>query len=277
MKWFTLRQRNIRMTITVAIRLVLACCWLIFWGTPALSDVALDVLVAAYPEQLATHDDQNLVWKDGIRQPLSDGQTNKTFDDLLNHPSIIDQFKIRYRLGPQTTSPAINEDPGRIRNEDFFKKMYGDCRKGEVADQLRRVAWLPHRGGETILATRVNGVAEKLEQISAELEKLPPSITRYAVPSAGVYSCRKIADSGLISMHSYGAAIDLNDKFGDYWLWNKKSDGTFNRRHRIPDQIVDIFERFGFIWGGKWYHFDTFHFEYRPEIIDLARKNWPRN
>jgi hypothetical protein len=173
MKWFTLRQRNIRMTITVAIRLVLACCWLIFWGTPALSDVALDVLVAAYPEQLATHDDQNLVWKDGIRQPLSDGQTNKTFDDLLNHPSIIDQFKIRYRLGPQTTSPAINEDPGRIRNEDFFKKMYGDCRKGEVADQLRRVAWLPHRGGETILATRVNGVAEKLEQISAELEKTP--------------------------------------------------------------------------------------------------------
>ena len=122
--------------------------------------------------------------------------------------------------------------------------MYGDCRKGEVADQLRRVAWLPHRGGGTILATRVNGVAEKLEQISAELEKLPPSITRYAVPSAGVYSCRKIAASGLISMHSYGAAIDLNDKFGDYWLWNKKSDGTFNRRHRIPDQIVDIFERF---------------------------------
>jgi hypothetical protein len=90
---------------------------------------------------------------------------------------------------------------------------------------MRRVAWLPHRGGGTILATRVNGVAEKLEQISSELEKLPPSITRYAVPSAAVYSCRKIADSSLISMHSYGAAIDLNDKFGDYWLWNKKSDG----------------------------------------------------
>lgn len=22
-----------------------------------------------------------------------------------------------------------------------------------------------------------------------------------------------------------------------------------------------------FIWGGKWNHFDTLHFEYRPEII----------
>jgi hypothetical protein len=103
--------------------------------------------------------------------------------------------------------------------------------QGEVADQLRQVSWLPHRGGGTIMATRVNGVAEKLEQISAELEKLPPSITRYAVPSSGVYSCRTIAASNLVSMHSYGAAIDLNDKFGDYWLWNRKKDGTFNRRH----------------------------------------------
>lgn len=65
------------MTITVAIRLVPACCWLIFFATPAMSDAALDVLVAAYPDQLATHDDQDLVWKDGTRQPLSDGQTKR--------------------------------------------------------------------------------------------------------------------------------------------------------------------------------------------------------
>jgi D-alanyl-D-alanine carboxypeptidase len=37
------------------------------------------------------------------------------------------------------------------------------------------------------------------------------------------------------------------------------------------------FERAGFIWGGKWYHFDTFHFEYRPEIIALAKQGWPGN
>jgi D-alanyl-D-alanine carboxypeptidase-like protein len=277
MNQFTLRQRNLRMKITIAIRFVPAYCWLIWLGTPALADPALDILVAAYPEQLAAHDDQNLVWKDGTRQPLSDGQAKTTFDDLLNHPSIVDQFAIRYRLGPQLAAPLVNEDPGRIRNEEFFRKMYGDCRKGEVADQLRPVAWLPHRGGGTILATKVNGIAEKLEQISAELEKLPPSMTRYAVPSAGTYNCRNIAGSNLVSMHSYGAAIDLNDKSGDYWRWNKKKDGTFIWRNRIPYPIVEIFERFGFVWGGKWYHFDTFHFEYRPEIINLARKDWVRN
>ena len=23
----------------------------------------------------------------------------------------------------------------------------------------------------------------------------------------------------------------------------------------------------GFIWGGKWYHYDTMHFEFRPELV----------
>ena len=86
------------MTVTVPTRLVLACCWSIFCGTGAKSDEALDVLVRAYPEQLAAHDGQQLIWKDGTRQPISDGRPNKTFDELLNHPSIIDQFEIPYRL-----------------------------------------------------------------------------------------------------------------------------------------------------------------------------------
>jgi len=254
--------------------------WLAAWGLvldrPAWGDEALDVLVAAYPEHLAGYDEHDLIWKDGTRQALSDEQPNKPFDALLEHPSIMDQFAIPYRLGAQSELPALNDDPGRIRNEAFFTRMYGDCRKDEVVGKLRPVRWLPHHGGGTVMATRVNGIADKLEQISAALEKLPPAIIRYAVPSSGVYSCRKVAASNLISMHSYGAAIDLNDKFGDYWLWSLRRDGTLQRRHVIPQDIVDLFEKFGFIWGGRWYHFDTFHFEYRPEIIELARKGWPR-
>ena len=40
----------------------------------------------------------------------------------------------------------------------------------------------------------------------------------------------------------------------------------------LPDEIVAAFERHGFIWGGKWAHFDSFHFEYRPELIRAARR-----
>ncbi len=35
---------------------------------------------------------------------------------------------------------------------------------------------------------------------------------------------------------------------------------------QIPMEIVRIFEKHGFIWGGRWHHYDTMHFEYRPEL-----------
>ena len=34
---------------------------------------------------------------------------------------------------------------------------------------------------------------------------------------------------------------------------------------------VGLSEKHGFIWGGKWYHYDTMHFEYRPEIIATGK------
>jgi hypothetical protein len=43
--------------------------------------------------------------------------------------------------------------------------------------------------------------------------------------------------------------------------------GKGGYRNRFPYEIVAIFERHGFIWGGKWGHFDTMHFEYRPELL----------
>jgi hypothetical protein len=253
-----------------------ACALTALTAMPALADPALDVLVAAYPDHLVSHDGTTLLWKDGTRMPVSNGRAPRTFDELLDDPSVLDQFAIPYRLGSRFTAPARNEDPGRIRNEPFFLKMYGDCRNGEVAPRLVPVNWLPERGGGTLMATTVNGVADKLAALSRELAALPTEMNKYLVPSAGTYNCRAIAGTNRLSVHAYGAAIDLNSRFGDYWLWHKAKQGTFTWTNRIPAQIIETFERHDFIWGGKWYHFDTFHFEYRPEIIALAKQGWPR-
>src|SRR5262245_15647105 len=185
----------------------------------ASADPRLDALVAAYPDHLAGHDGNTLVWKDGTRMPVSDGRTNKSFLDLLNAPDIKDQFAFPYPLGGPLRTPAPNEDPGRIRNEAFFVKMYGDCRRGEVTRRLQPVAWLPGRGGGTVMATTRNGVAERLEAVARELDTLPASMTPYLAPSAGTYNCRTIAGTNRLSVHAYGAAIDLATRFGDYWQW----------------------------------------------------------
>jgi len=129
---------------------------------PASADPALDALVAAYPDFLAGYDEKDLIWKDGGRMPLSDGRPDKTFDELLDNPDIKDQLAIPYPLGTDLRVPAVNEDPGRIRNEKFFLKMYGDCRKGEVAKRLAPVAWMPERHGSTLRVTSVNGVNARL-------------------------------------------------------------------------------------------------------------------
>jgi hypothetical protein len=200
--------------------------------------------------------------------PASDGRSNKTFEQLLNHASILDQFRLRYPRGKLTRPPAVNDDPGRFRNEAFFIKMYGDCRKGEVRRHLTEIRWLPRTWGRRIYVTRVNGVARRLRAISAEIDALPPHIKRAAFPIAGTWSCRTVADTNRLSMHSYAAAIDLNTAVSDYWLWRKTAD-PIPYRNRMPQQIVDIFERHGFIWGGKWYHYDTMHFEYRPELLGM--------
>jgi len=235
-------------------------CWLISAVFAHAEEISLDALVAAYPDFLASHDGRDIIWKDGTRMPV--GPTHKAFDDKLRHASILDQLSIRYVRGPLEKAP--HEDPGRFRNVAFFDKMYGDCSKREVQRRLTKVAWLPKSGGGFVMITTVNGIADRLRAISTELDALPPELKKFAFPSAGTFNCRTVKDTGVRSMHAWGAAIDINTKFADYWLWSPKGSGY---RNRVPDEIVQIFEKHGFIWGGKWYHFDTMHFEYRPELL----------
>ena len=229
----------------------------------------LDRLVAAYPQALTGHDGSHIFWRDGTAMSVDDGIENKPFEGLLRKATILNQLSLSYPLG-KSAPPELNDDPGRFRNEAFFKKMYGDCNAGGVAKNLVPVIWLPRSWGKSIQVTNVNGIADRLRKVSAEIDELEPTIKRAAFPIAGVYSCRPVADTGKMSVHGYAAAIDLNLKYSDYWLWAGKSK-VIPYKNRMPQQIVDIFERHGFIWGGKWHHYDTMHFEYRPELLNEKR------
>jgi hypothetical protein len=144
--------------------------------------------------------------------------------------------------------------------------MYGDCHKGEVTNRMRAVEWLPqHRGGRVMITSR-NGVDRALAAVSRDLDKLPEALIKYLRPTAGTYNCRAIAGSSARSMHAYAAALDVNVTYSAYWRWGGHLDAPV-WQNRIPFEIVEIFRHHGFIWGGYWYHFDTMHFEYRPELL----------
>lgn len=224
-----------------------------------------DDLVRAYPEALQGVDGTNLIWRDGTRMPLGQVQPGRSEGEVLQHPSIADQLAAPYPPGIPPLPPR--DDPGRARNQPFFDKMYGDCRAGQVTPKLVRIVWLPRSWGHAVSVTSVNGLDRALEAVSRELDELPAQDKKYLYPIAGTYNCRSVAGTGQTSMHSWGAAIDINTAYADYWRWSRSGDGALSYRNRIPAAIIAVFERNGFIWGGRWAHYDTMHFEYRPELL----------
>jgi hypothetical protein len=239
--------------------------------TPSPAD-AVSALIKAYPDFLDRMEDDAVVWKDGTRMRIDDHKDMKSLEAMLDDPDIKDMFAMRYPMGETGLPPDVDSDPGRVRYPPLFEKMYGECKSTRPLENAVDVAWLPSKGGKRVKFSKINGAAAALQKVSGELDKLPPRFLEYLSPIEGTYNCRAIAGTSRQSAHGFGIAIDIASAPSHYWLWSKPSvDGRIPYKNRIPWEIVNIFEKHGFIWGGKWYHYDTMHFEYRPEILATAR------
>lgn len=232
---------------------------------------AAAAIAAAYPDAIASASGDAIVWRDGATMALGDIRPADKVATIIESASLGEQFLFVYPLAAWSAEKLPAEDPGRMRNRDFFIKMYGDCRRNEVQRKLRSVIWLPKTAPQRLQVTTVNGIDRLIEKISGEIEALPPDIRSAAARSAGTFSCRTVAGSGQLSMHAYGAAIDLSTAAGPYWRWSGMSPRV-RAHNRVPQEVIDVFERHGFIWGGKWLHVDVPHFEYRPELIAYAKR-----
>jgi hypothetical protein len=221
----------------------------------------LERLAAAYPGAFE-------IIPNGIRFPdetviaYNDGR-NKSFDEKLEGPDLRDMLSLPYPQGEQKEPPPVNFDPGRFRPDAFFRALYGK-NEAEIRSKLRLVQWVD---GTRLPVTTCFGIDKKLEAIIGELKSLGPEFAKYLSPSGGTFNYRTIAGTKRLSPHSFGMSIDIAVDFSHYWLWEEA--GALEYKNSIPYEIVAIFEKHGFIWGGKWYHFDTMHFEYRPELLNL--------
>ncbi len=269
------------MRITTIILLYLSCCGLYNHSNnhprthKITSKRSIDTipteakkLIRYYSDFIAGFADNHLIFKDKSRMVWDDGIKNKSFQQILDNPDLKDMFMQKYSTGQLKEPPAINFDPGRIRSTPFFEKIYGATEK-EVKANLTEIIWCPKLVGQKITVTQINGVDKKLLQISKELDE-HPELKKYLTNIGGTFNWRNIKGTTRHSMHSYGMTIDINTTYSNYWEWECKcvnEDAVVPYINRIPQIIVDVFEKYGFIWGGKWAHFDTMHFEYRPELL----------
>ena len=229
-------------------------------GVPA----GAQALMEAYPDFITGYRDNKILFKDGTEMTYDDGR-EKSFVQKLDDADIEDMFAFKYDLNSWT--PEFQQDAGRSRNEALFKKMYGNS-AAEVRKHLVNVPWF----GQNVLFTTVNGAAEHLKAVRDELAKHPEFKSYFK--SEGTFYWRQVRGANRLSAHSYGMTIDIGGNYKTYWLWSKagaKETDKVQYKNKIPHEIVEIFEKHGFIWGGRWYHYDTMHFEYRPEILLMEK------
>lgn len=244
--------------------------------TTGIEESSARSLQAAYSKYIDSIANNTIYWKDGSIMPFSKFDerdidpttlTTKEFEALLDGASPQSMAAADYPYLQPVTPPAKNHDPGRARNTDFLKKIYGN-NPVEVRKKLQKVVWLRSSVNKTLWVNGENGAAAALQKISDELDKLPKEFLKYLDRPAGTFNWRKVTGTTRLSAHSFGIAIDINVDQSHYWR-NARPDasGNYKYKNSIPYEIVEIFERHGWIWGGRWYHYDTMHFEYRPEVV----------
>ena len=228
-------------------------------------------LMLAYPDYIKdiekTEEKVYIILKSGLKL-IYDDKKQKNMESKMANPDLQDMLEQAY---PLTTTRIMMEkdfDPGRVRMYGLLKEVYG-INQQQIEKQLGNV----NVGGKNLQFSKSSGAGNALKAAMMELIALTQRSNKVAAatfPSSGTFNYRVISGTNRLSPHAFGIAMDLARDSRDYWQWATREEGQ-KRLESYPTEIVEIFEKNNFIWGGKWGHFDILHFEYRPEIILTAR------
>lgn len=219
-----------------------------------------------YDSLIESANKTSIVLKNGTVLPYYTNTKKESWEDKINNADLATQLSLPYKIGKIDTKPPYLFDSGRLRYQPFFEALYGKNKK-EIEKNLVQIEWPTSQGNTKILINKIGDIDKKLFLIGQEIAKLPPH-ERIWSDNPSTYYYRTIKDTNRVSMHSFGIAIDISPSKAEYWK-NEAKDETakISYKNSVPLSVVEIFEKYGFIWGGRWYHYDTMHFEYRPELL----------
>jgi hypothetical protein len=236
--------------------------------------------VKAYPDFFVGYEEGFLLTRDGGKILFDDGRhkdyTRMVTDRLVGDDAFDpeDAFCWEYPAGgelPTAANPPVG-DPGRIRPASIFRYMYGPSLLSKK--KMRSIEWVESVKGvpKKVMVTTINGVDKALESVACDIRALPEDQKKqlrgivYRVRGPYGTLNRKVRDfPRRISGHAYGIAVDINGNLT--YFSGTHRDEPYRYRNNVPGFLVEIFERHGFIWGGRWHSYDAMHFEYRPELF----------
>lgn len=179
------------------------------------------------------------------------------------------------RLRSMSTSRSQNQIN---RSPHFFDALWRAHNRSESYDRVKSMRFL----GKSVTVHFM--IMEELALVEEEILAAAKKNSQVQAWINGIselagWQWRNIAETQTRSYHAYGLAIDIIPKsYGGketYWLWAQRNRADwwnipYSSRYHPPAAVIKAFEKYGFIWGGKWLFFDTMHFEYRPEILILS-------
>ena len=227
----------------------------------------ISLLQQTYPDLIYSITSNVLRLMNNRMVVIDDGR-EKDYLTKLTNGDIEDQLAQIYPIGKCAPSRKPQFDPGHIRSETFFRHAYGTN-----AYQVKRTTTLVEWFGSQVRFSTRHGAADALKRVHDDLQQLPANYHNLLKQPARTMQWSNIADTDQLDVHAFAIAIDLNPDFRDFWrrFSRGKKLSSIRFRNRIPPAVVAVFERHGFIWGGKWHRYNTTHFEYRPAMIAIAR------
>jgi len=228
-------------------------------------------LMLAYPQYITNIELSNgyvyLIMKSGKKLCYDDEKIKNSQEKLAN-PDLQDTLEQLYPLS--YTRGLMNDDfdPGRSRSYGLLSEVYGTSKQAIEAKLTKvNICYNNYQFNSS------SNAAASLKNVMSEVKPLSErnhNVRKCLLPCSGTFNYRVISGTGRLSPHSFGIAIDLASDKRDYWKWASKEAGE-KRVSSYSRELVEVFEKNNFVWGGKWSHFDILHFEYRPEIILKAR------
>ena len=185
-----------------------------------------------------------------------------------------DPIFYRYSLEPLTEPPLPpEEDPTYCT--DLLETLWGRT-DVQIRGHGASTTFLDHRMFvNDLLIDALAAVERDILDAAANDRSVAAWIDELAITYSFVD--RGIAGSPTRSHHAWGMAVDFvpssYEGLDVYWRWSRVFDSEawhripLEQRWSPPEAVIEIFEGHGFVWGGKWPHFDVIHFEYRPEIL----------